>query len=74
MVYKVGELIKWREPLDEDYSYGHVVAVDRTVVTVRCLGYYAGITTHVHIKYVRKVQKGGKRVGGSKRRSKRAIT
>lgn len=74
MAYKVGELIKWREPIDEDYSYGHIVEVNRNIATIRCLGYYTGIITHVHIKYIRKVQKGGKRLGSSKRHSKRTVT
>jgi len=74
MAYKVGELVKWCEPLDVEYSYGYIVEVSRNRATVRCLGYYAGIITHVHIKYIRKVQKGGKRLGSSKRHSKRTVT
>ena len=73
-MYKVGELVKWREPLDADYSYGHIIEINRNLATVRCMGYYTGNINQVHFRYIRKVQKGGKGIGGSKKRSKRSVT
>ena len=28
-MYEVGELVKWRCPLDADYSYGYIVEIKR---------------------------------------------
>lgn len=49
---KVGELIRWRSPLDADYSYGTVVAVQKAYVIIRSKGYYEGLEVKVHISDV----------------------
>ena len=67
---KVGEIVKWRCPLDEDYSYGTVLEIKRSLATLRCSGYYDGFITEVHIKHIQKLSKGGKSVGGNKKHSK----
>ena len=73
-MYKVGELVRWRYPLDADYSYGYVVGIRRSLVTVVGTGYYKGVTTEVHIRYIEKVEKGGGSCGGGKRYSKRSTS
>ena len=44
-MYEVGELVKWRCPLDADYSYGYIVEIKRNLATVIGTGYYSGVTT-----------------------------
>ena len=73
-VYKVGELVRWRCPLDADYSYGYIVSIRRNLVTVIGTGYYRGVTTEVHIRYIEKVKRGGDGCGGCKRNSKRSTS
>lgn len=68
-MYRAGELVRWKCPLDADYSYGYVVEVKRGLVTVIGTGYYSGVTTEVHIKYIEKVKRGGGNSGGCKRDS-----
>ena len=67
---KVGDLVKWRNPLDEDYSYGTVLEVKKNLVVVQGSGYYKGVVSEVYLKYIRKVKKGGKGFGGSKKHCK----
>lgn len=67
---KVGELVKWRNPLDEDYSYGTVLEVRKNIVIVQGSGYYKGTVSVVHLKHIRKVKRGGKGFGGSKKHHK----
>ena len=71
-MFKVGELVKWRRPLDEDYSYGYIVEINRNRATVSGTGYYKGVITIVHLKEVEKVKNGGKGFGGSEKCSKRS--
>lgn len=59
-MYEVGELVKWRCPLDADYSYGTILEVNnRNVARVEGSGYYAGVITEVHLRYIEKVKRGG---------------
>lgn len=69
----IGDTVRWREPLDADYSYGKVISADRTKATVAGLNYYYGITTEVPIRNLEKA--GGKGFGSTgKRQSKCAVT
>lgn len=72
-MYKVGELVKRRCPLDEDYSYGYILGVKRNVALVVGTGYYSRTTTKVHLKYIKKVRRGGG-CGQSKKYSKSSTT
>lgn len=71
-MFKAGERVRWRSPLDADYSYGVVVSVTRKWVVVR--GYYAQREELVHLRYIEKVKSGGRRFGGNKKHSKRSAT
>lgn len=59
-MYKIGDLIRWRSPLDADYSYGTLLSIDtRGVATIRCIGYYKGLIVVVHTRYIRGIKRGG---------------
>jgi hypothetical protein len=74
MTCKVGELVRWMLPLDNDYSYGYVEEIKRNLVVVRCTGYYSGLQVEVHMRYIDR-QKGGGIFGGCENRhSKRSVT
>ena len=66
-MFKVGELVKWMCPLDEDYSYGTILEINNSIATVVGSGYYTGVITEVHLRYIETVEKGGKRVGSNKK-------
>ena len=69
-MYKVGELVRWRNPLDADYSYGTIQEIKGNFVIVNGSGYYTGVATEVHIRYIEKARKGGRGYGGSKKHCK----
>lgn len=71
-MYEVGELVRWRCPLDADYSYGYILEIKRNLVTVVGTGYYSGITTEIHLRYTEKVKRGGGSYGRGKEHSKRS--
>ena len=77
-MFKVGDAIKWMCPLDNDYTYGEITALRKSVATVKGTGLYSGITAEVHLRYIEKAVRGGGSVGsvGSdcKNCSKRSIT
>lgn len=58
-VFKIGEVIRWRSPLDADYSYGTILAIKRSVVIIAGTGYYTGLVIEVNRKYIRKLKRGG---------------
>lgn len=72
MVYEVGELVKWKSPLDSDYSYGYILEIKRNLATVIGTGYYSGVTTQIHLRYIDKAKKGGGGCGRDKKYSKRS--
>ena len=43
-MFKVGDAIKWMCPLDNDYTYGEITALRKSVATVKGTGLYSGIT------------------------------
>ena len=58
---KSGDLVKWRMPLDQDYSYGKILSIDRGIArVVHTGGYYDGIEIDVYIKFI---EKGGNESG-----------
>ena len=69
-MYKVGELVRWMRPLEEDYSYGYILDIKKSIATVVNTGYYSGVTAEVHLKYIEKVKRGGGKVERDKRYSK----
>ena len=46
-MFKVGDAIKWMCPLDNDYTYGEIIALRKSVATVKGTGLYSGITAEV---------------------------
>lgn len=72
MVYEVGELVKWRAPLDADYSYGYILEIKRNLATVIGTGYYKGVITQIHLRYIEKAKRGGGGCGRGKKHSKRS--
>ena len=66
-MYKVGELVKWMRSLEEDYSYGYILSIEKSVATVVGTGYYRGVTTEVHLRYIKKVMRGGGKVERDKK-------
>lgn len=73
-MFKVGELVKWRCPLDEDYSYGTILEINKSLATLSCTGYYAGKRVEVHLRNIEKIKRGGVGYGGSKKHTKRSAT
>lgn len=74
-MFKAGDKVRWMCPIDEDYSYGTILAIKRSVATVSCTGYYTGTTAEVHLKYIERLQRGGGVLGSnSKEHSKRSAT
>jgi hypothetical protein len=69
-MFRAGELVRWMEPIDEDYSYGTIVGINGSYARIRGLGYYHGTFLEVYVGYIRKVQ-GGDCYGGSKKSGKR---
>lgn len=66
-MFKIGEMVKWRCPMDEDYSYGTILDISRSIATLSCSGYYAGKITEVHLKNIEKLKRGGVGYGGCKK-------
>lgn len=58
-MFKVGDAIKWMCPLDNDYTYGEITALRKSVATVKGTGLYSGITAEVHLRYIEKLMRGG---------------
>lgn len=73
-MYKIGELIRWRSPLDEDYSYGYIVEMRKKYAVVQGTGYYTGSLALVHIKNIKRLEEGGESDGRSKKHNKRSTT
>ena len=66
-MFKVGDAIKWMCPLDNDYTYGEITALRKSVATVKGTGLYSGITAEVHLRYIEKAMRGGGSVGSDVR-------
>ena len=65
-MFKVGEVVKWRCPLDPDYSYGTIVKVRPNSALIECTGYYKGLITGVPKMYIEKLKGGGEGFGRRK--------
>ena len=66
-MYEVGELIRWRSPLDEDYSYGYIVEMRKKYAVVQGTGYYTGSLALIHTRNIERIQRGGDSSGRSKK-------
>lgn len=69
---RVGDYVRWCNPLDADYSYGTLLKIKKSIATVKCSGYYSGIIVEVHMRYIERVTRGGKGFGNSKKYRKRS--
>ena len=69
-MFRIGELVKWRCPQEPMYSYGVIVELRKRWAVIECRDYYDGLIVEVHLRYLRKVERGGKGFGGSKKHSK----
>ena len=70
-MYKVWELIRWRDPLDADYSYGTIQEIRRGSALVLGSGYYTGVVFAIPLRYIEKVIRlGGRGCGSRKKHSK----
>ena len=71
---KVGDEVRWRNPLDADYSYGTIISLYKGKATVKETGYYHGVISEVYLRYIEKRgARGGKIVGSnSKKHNKRS--
>ena len=72
-MFKVGDAIKWMCPLDNDYTYGEITALRKSVATVKGTGLYSGITAEVHLRYIEKLMRGGGSVGSDCKNIKRFL-
>lgn len=55
-MFRVGERVRWMEPLDNDYSYGTILKIENNIATVSGTGYYVGKELHIHLKHIRRVK------------------
>lgn len=67
-VYKIGEIVRWMEPLDHDYSYGKLLRIEKNRAIVEERGYYYGKISSIHLRYIRHMERGWK--GESKKSDK----
>ncbi len=66
-MFKVGEMVRWRYPQEPMYSYGVIQYIQRNKrAIITCKDYAEGLTVSVHLRYIRKLEKGGKGGGDSK--------
>ena len=70
MGFKVGEVVRWMCPMDVEYSYGTIVELKKNKAIISYIGYYKGRLTEVHLKYLRKLERGGNGRGRGKRCNK----
>ena len=58
-MFKVGELVKWMEPLDHEYSYGNILEIKRSIATLIEVGSpYAGHKRYIHLRYIEHMERG----------------
>ena len=61
-MFKVGELVKWMEPLDHEYSYGNILEIKHSIATLIEVGSpYAGHKRYIHLRYIEHMERGLKR-------------
>ena len=72
---KAGDTVKWRCPMDADYSYGIILDLKKNTALIKGMGYYAGIIVEVNLKNIEKLERGGRSFGSnSKKHSKRSTS
>lgn len=67
-MFSVGEVVMWMEPLDPEYSYGKILGIKHNIATLEEIGYYSGKVVAVHLRYIKKLERG--KTGESKKYSK----
>lgn len=60
-------------PLDNDYTYGEIVEIRKSIAVIQGIGLYSKTREGVHFRYIQKLT-GGRRCGKCKEHSKRSIT
>ena len=66
----IGELVKWRHPQEPMFSFGIVIGYRDKFIVIECKDYYAGMIVEVPKRYIRKIERGGRAFGRSKKYSK----
>ena len=55
----VGELVKWRKPTEECYSYGYILELRGKKALIRFAGgYYSGSLAEVYTDDIKRVRRG----------------
>ena len=67
-MFKVGERVRWMEPLDPEYSYGKILSIEHNLATLEEMGYYAGKVVTKHLRYIKHLERGSR--GESTKHSK----
>lgn len=73
-MFEVGERVKWRSPLDADYSYGTVLEIKGKFAVVSGTGYYTGKISEIHTLHIETMERGGGGYGARKKSHKRSAT
>lgn len=66
-MFKVGEMVRWMEPLDHEYSYGTILSIEHGIATLSGTNYYYGKELHVHIRYLEHLERGRRHGSGEKK-------
>lgn len=64
-MFEIGEIVRWMEPLDHDYSYGKLLRIEHNRAILEEIGYYQGKIRSIHLGYVDHLERG--REGENKR-------
>jgi hypothetical protein len=67
-VFEIGEVVRWMEPLDHEYSYGTILSIKNNVATLAGTGYYTGRRLYVHLRYIEHLERGLRHGSGKKYR------
>ncbi len=63
-MFKVGDTVRYMCPLDNDYTYGEILNIKRSIATVKGIGLYSKTTAEVHLRYIEKLT-GGRNSGST---------
>lgn len=59
-MFKVGDVVRWIEPLDHEYSYGKILSLKHNRAIVEEMGYYAGKKKSIHLRYIKHLERGNR--------------
>lgn len=62
-MFQVGEIVRWMEPLDHEYSYGKLIEIQRNRAIIEEMGYYAGKIVSIHFRYVKHLERSSRGEG-----------